>query len=203
MKPTYYRIQSPREDLRIRLAVASDLHGCESGEILEALEREKPDLILIPGDLTDDAGLRDEQNQCYAFLSACARIAPTYYSLGNHEIACYHKGNPWRHPIPVPLTDEIRARIAGTGAILLENDSVAHGALRICGMTSGINGKRNAPDVETLRRFSEEASYRILLCHHPEYFVPYIVLAIVYLVLVLAITWLIKLMEKRLAKNER
>lgn len=36
-----------------------------------------------------------------------------------------------------------------------------------------------------------------------EYFVPYIVLAIVYLVLVLAITWLIKLMEKRLAKNER
>ena len=35
-----------------------------------------------------------------------------------------------------------------------------------------------------------------------EYFVPYIVLAIVYLVLVLAITWLIKLMEKRLAKSD-
>ena len=36
-----------------------------------------------------------------------------------------------------------------------------------------------------------------------EYFVPYIALAIVYLVLVLFITALIKLMEKRLAKNER
>ncbi len=36
-----------------------------------------------------------------------------------------------------------------------------------------------------------------------EYFVPYIALAIVYLVLVLFITWLIKIMEKRLAKNER
>lgn len=36
-----------------------------------------------------------------------------------------------------------------------------------------------------------------------EYFVPYIVLAIVYLVLVLLITWLIQIMEKRLAKNER
>ena len=36
-----------------------------------------------------------------------------------------------------------------------------------------------------------------------EYFVPYIALAIVYLVLVLFITWLIKIMETRLAKNER
>ena len=36
-----------------------------------------------------------------------------------------------------------------------------------------------------------------------EYFVPYIVLAFVYLVLVLLITLLIKIMEKRFAKNER
>ena len=36
-----------------------------------------------------------------------------------------------------------------------------------------------------------------------EYFVPYIVLAIVYLVLVLLITWLIKIMERGFAKNER
>lgn len=36
-----------------------------------------------------------------------------------------------------------------------------------------------------------------------EYFVPYIMLAIVYLVMVLLITWLIKIMEKRLQKNER
>ena len=36
-----------------------------------------------------------------------------------------------------------------------------------------------------------------------EYFVPYIALAIVYLVLVLLITWLIKIMETRLKRNER
>lgn len=36
-----------------------------------------------------------------------------------------------------------------------------------------------------------------------EYFVPYIMLAIVYLVLVLLITWLIKIMERGFAKNER
>ncbi len=174
VQTTHYCIKSGREDLQLRLAVASDLHDCETERLLECLQKEAPDLILIPGDLTDDEGLRDPENRGYDFLSACARIAPTYYSLGNHEIACYHKGNPWRHPHPVPLTDEIRARIADTGAVLLENDCVTHGALCICGMTSGINEKRNAPDEEVLRRFSEQSGYRILLCHHPEYFVPYI-----------------------------
>ena len=36
-----------------------------------------------------------------------------------------------------------------------------------------------------------------------EYFVPYIVLALVYLTLVLLITWLIKILERRLAKSDR
>ena len=36
-----------------------------------------------------------------------------------------------------------------------------------------------------------------------EYFVPYIVLALTYLIIVLFITWLIQIMERRLKKNER
>ncbi len=36
-----------------------------------------------------------------------------------------------------------------------------------------------------------------------EYFVPYIVLAIVYLAMVLLITWLIKILERRLARSDR
>lgn len=174
MQTTYYKIHAKKGHPHLRIAVASDLHGCPHGEVAERLRTEKPDLILIPGDLTDDKGLRDADNSAYEFLRACASIAPTYYSLGNHELACYHKGNPWRHPIPVPLTDEVRRRIAQTGAILLDNDSVAVGDLRICGLTSGINGKKNEPNQAALERFSNESGYRVLLCHHPEYFVPYI-----------------------------
>ena len=100
MQTTHYEIKSTVKDLRLRLALASDLHGCETDEILACLRKEQPDMILIPGDLTDDAGLRDKDNACYQFLRDCTAIAPTYYSLGNHELACYHKGNPWRHPHP-------------------------------------------------------------------------------------------------------
>ena len=174
MKTTHYRIQVPKGTPQVRLAVASDLHGGKQERVLEALREEKPDLILIPGDLGDDRDLRDAQNPAYTFLKACAKLAPTYYSLGNHEIACYHKGNPWRHPIPVPLTDEIRERIAKTGATLLENTCVSHGDLTICGLTSGINGKKNEPDAKVLERFDQASGYRILLCHHPEYFMPFI-----------------------------
>ena len=172
MQVTRYKIQAPASLCGKKLAVASDLHGCQQEEILATLAAEKPDMILIPGDLCDDHALRDFKNTAYDFLRACAEIAPTYYSLGNHELACYHKGNPWRHPIPIPLTDEIRAHIAETGATLLENRCVSHGEMTVCGLSSGINGKKNEPDRASLASFAQQSGFRVLLCHHPEYFVP-------------------------------
>jgi predicted MPP superfamily phosphohydrolase len=174
LKTTRYFLKTDRKDFRLRIAVASDLHGTGHEKVLRILERERPDLILIPGDLMDDRDLLDPRSRGYEFLRACAAIAPTFYSVGNHEIACYHKGNPWRHPTPIPLTPEIKARIAKTGAVLLDNESVSVGKLTVCGLTSGINGKRNEPNREVLERFSKEGGYRILLCHHPEYFMPYV-----------------------------
>ena len=174
VKTTYYQIPVKGDCGGVRLAVASDLHDCAWSDAAALLREEKPDMILIPGDLTDDLGLRNPDNAGYGFLRACAEIAPTYYSLGNHELACYHKGNPWRHPVPRALDDEIRRRIAETGAVLLDNDCVHMGNFCICGLTSGINGRQNQPDREALARFADEDGIRILLCHHPEYFVPYI-----------------------------
>ncbi len=169
-----YTLHAPSDVAPLCIAVAADLHGKKHKETLAHLHAAAPDLILIPGDLMDDEDLADPQNAGYAFLRECAAIAPTYYSLGNHEIACYHRGNPWRHPTPIPLPPEARDRIRNTGAILLDNESILHGHLRICGLTSGINKKKNEPNGEVLRTFAESDGYRILLCHHPEYYVPYI-----------------------------
>lgn len=159
---------------RMRVAVAADLHNQDPTLPLEKLRAEAPDLILIPGDLMEDAELENEQANGYAFLRAAASIAPTYYSLGNHEIGCYHKGNPWRHPTPVPLSDSARARIAATGVTLLDNECTEYAGLCICGITSGINKEKNEPDAAVLEVFAEKDSPRILLCHHPEYYFPYV-----------------------------
>ncbi len=175
IKTTVYTLPAPVEDMKgMTLAVAADLHGNDPTLPLQALAAASPDLILIPGDLMDDKMLCDPNHSGYAFLRACADMAPTYYSLGNHEIACYHKGNPWRHPTPIPVPPEAKERIAQTGAILLDNEMVTAKGLTICGLTSGINKAENRPHAEVLQKFAEADGARLLLCHHPEYFVPYI-----------------------------
>jgi predicted MPP superfamily phosphohydrolase len=44
----------------------------------------------------------------------------------------------------------------------------------IGGLSSGINGKENTPDTQLLQRFAAEEGYHLLLCHHPEYYVPHV-----------------------------
>lgn len=171
---THYTLPACEGGKKMKIAIAADLHGASFEVPLQMIREERPDLILIPGDLMEDTETENESASGLSFLRECARIAPTYYSVGNHEIACYHKGNPWRHPIPIPLSDRARELIRQTGAILLDNESRMLENLCICALSSGINGKENKPDLNALERFSKESGYRILLCHHPEYYAPYI-----------------------------
>lgn len=175
MKTTRYRLPAPRLDQKLRIAVAADLHENSNERPLALLRTAHPDIILIPGDLMGSRTLRQESASGYEFLRACAEIAPTYYSLGNHELGCNHSGDPKRYHTPVPLDDEIRTRIAETGAILLDNDCVRRpDGIVVCALTSGIQGTQSRPDAKALDRFAREEGVRLLLCHHPEYYVPYI-----------------------------
>jgi len=174
LKTTRYFLKTDRKDLRLRIAVASDLHGTGHEKVLRILERERPDLILIPGDLMEDNQLGDPKDEGFAFLRAAAAIAPTYYSFGNHETGCYHKGKPWSKPEKKPLPPHAKEYIAATGAILLDNEQITQGELTVCGLTSGLNGKVNRPDLSVIEKLDGSKGFRILLCHHPEYFMPYI-----------------------------
>ena len=64
----------------------SDLHGHEYGEnsekLLALVREQKPDLIVITGDLIDQEG---QMEMIPALAKGLAAIAPTYYVTGNHE----------------------------------------------------------------------------------------------------------------------
>ncbi len=69
-----------------RIAVLSDLHGREflSGNryLLAQVEKSRPDIICICGDLIDDD---KELSIVPKLLRGLCAIAPTYYVTGNHE----------------------------------------------------------------------------------------------------------------------
>ncbi len=175
MKTTYHHLIIPTAPQALKLAIAADLHNGAFDDVIQAICREAPDMILIPGDLMDDIQLDDKASGGYEFLRRCVAVAPTYYSVGNHELACYHRGNHFKKPIPKPLKATSVEQIKATGAIFLDNSSVTtENGITVCGLSSGLNGEDNFPDAETLRACAEAKGFRILLCHHPEYFDPYI-----------------------------
>ncbi|MBD5133327.1 MAG: metallophosphoesterase [Clostridiales bacterium] len=64
----------------------SDLHGHEYGqgneELLALIREQKPDLIVVTGDLIDQEG---QLQMIPALARGLAAIAPAYYVTGNHE----------------------------------------------------------------------------------------------------------------------
>ena len=121
--------------------------------------------------MTEAEKLTNENADVYAFLRACAAIAPTYYAFGNHETIGARKNKTWcQNGAPV----EIREKIEQTGVKLLHNESVLWNGIRICGLSSGLTKTANVPNEAALAEFAGAKEPRILLCHHPEYFEPYI-----------------------------
>lgn len=170
MKTTYYYIDTDRQTESLTLAHLSDVHEKPKGKILDVLKRERPDMIALTGDLADGNDAASEVS--LAFLSALAAIAPTFYSLGNHEIG---------------ISERARSLISETGVTLLDDSFVNYRGVYVGGLTSGFfharigNGKKNphlfgspAPNTEFLDRFAKLDGYKILLSHHPEYFNKYI-----------------------------
>lgn len=168
---THYDLPIMPNGKPLRIGLVADLHSCPHEHLVERLRAESPDIILLAGDVMEDTELADGWASAYSFLRTCAEIAPTYYSLGNHETV----GASLRKPQgKFDIPEETRTRIAKTGVTLLHNESVLWNGIRICGLTSGLSKTENRPNEAALDEFAAFPEFRILLCHHPEYYEPYI-----------------------------
>ncbi len=113
LKETEYLIQSgklPKAFSGYKIAHVSDLHNTNSKKvkrkILETLEGNKPDIVVITGDLVDSR--RTNIQNAKEFLKNVVKIAPVYYVLGNHESRLYDVQS---------LIDEVQS----VGVIVLRN----------------------------------------------------------------------------------
>lgn len=78
-----------KEKEGVRIVFLSDLHentfGKENEKLILAIREEKPDLILLGGDLIIGKGKRVKTEHALAFLRQIQGICPIIYSYGNHE----------------------------------------------------------------------------------------------------------------------
>lgn len=172
-----------------RLALLADLHGRPYDHIISSLQAHRPSLVCVVGDILygshpeDDRSPLDTQENVLPFLTACAALAPTFLSLGNHE---------WM------LDEEDIKEIERTGVVVLDNGWVERDGVVIGGLTSGyvtdyrafrdtqdgaerypkkenlsgIKGvmTEHVPETGWLEGFASAPGFHILLSHHPEYF---------------------------------
>lgn len=178
MKHSIYHIKN--ESLAgLHLAVISDLHGCDPSEAIEILKASKPDHILAPGDIFELLdGSRDDANENgFLLLSEAAKIAPTIYSLGNHEIGGTRSWTlKWRfkNSTPIPCSKKNAERLGSLGIHILDNGYEKLGGIAFGGLGSGLVYEGRAPRTEWLSDFYAEDCPKILLCHHPEYYKKYV-----------------------------
>ncbi len=86
MRVVHYELTDHRIENPICIVLLTDLHSCSYGKsqetIVNAIEREKPDVVLLGGDIVDD---KLPEEKAWELLSRLGEYCPTYYVTGNHE----------------------------------------------------------------------------------------------------------------------
>ena len=160
MQETFYTITTKKNIAPFTVALIADLHGTPVQPLLNSLQKHRPDLIAIAGDLR----IGEPAPYPLEFLSQCAGLARTYYSLGNHEKT---------------MSETDKKKIASAGVTVLDNawtcweENIFVGGLTspyvlLWRQTGRDTRRRMPPETAWLDTFEKQDGFRLLLDHHPE-----------------------------------
>lgn len=156
-----YEIQSDKIDSNIRIALVTDLHSCYYGEnqkeLVDCIDKEKPDLILLAGDIADDQLPYDNTIK---FLTGVSNKYPCYYVSGNHEY--------WTREI-----DKVKQIFRDHEVRVLEGENqeinINNQMINICGVDDFEIGEQAYDlQLENTTKDRDNSLYTILLAHRPE-----------------------------------
>ena len=146
----------------VRFALVTDLHSCyygkEQSQLIRMIDKEKPDAILMSGDIFDD---RLGQKNARIFIEGVADRYPCFYVTGNHEF--------WSKK-----EDEVKEFLASKGVTVLEgnarNISINGNDIDICGVDDPTYMTESEWEerLDGADKESNPGNYRILLSHRPE-----------------------------------
>lgn len=180
-KVTHYDIVSDKLDnlkKEQKIVFLTDLHnnsyGKQNEKLLEAVKRQKPDLILIGGDMLVGKP-KTPTKVAEDFVCKLSEICPVIYANGNHEqrMKIYPEVFGTKY-------QEYKARLEESGIRFLENKHtdwmMDDCKMRITGLEIPREGYRkfhktsvSLEQIEECIGESDLSKYQILLAHNPNY----------------------------------
>lgn len=162
LRVRHYEIESEKLTEALRLVLLTDLHsqvyGKEQAKLLSRIEAQKPDFVLLGGDILDDELPRDKG---FETMAALAERYPCYYVSGNHECRTGE-------------VDLLKEQIRALGIVVLEGDCIPlefHGQrISLCGIDDPDESGQDESlaQLDRARTMAGETDFRILLTHRPE-----------------------------------
>lgn len=189
LKVTRYDLNA---GLGLKIALVTDLHNQINDTLIEKITSEKPDLILIAGDtlerhtegvskwtnqemedwqklpemngivsrlmeyidrIVERNGIEENKHDYgMEFLKQVGGLAPVFLSVGNHE---------WY------FTNDDYSTFQKNGITLLDNSDIE---TTIKNRRVLIGGLSTRYDMTWLKKYSAKDGFKILMCHHPEYY---------------------------------
>ena len=158
---------------KLRIAVLSDLHDTVHGEdnarLFELIYNEKPDIVIIAGDLVTARRGRD-YSPALVLLKRLAENWPVYYGLGNHEQKLKEDSSAYIQKIK-----------AMPGVIFLDNESIdiKEYGISVIGLSLPKKfykkGRKILPEITDIKKaIGEKADmYTVLIAHNPVFFETY------------------------------
>lgn len=152
MQINHITIHSPKIMQPLTLAVCPDFHNGKVEPVLAACHG--VDAILIVGDLVDRHAKRTNgYDNAVRVLNEAPDIAPTFYSIGNHDRRLPRREEYWPH-------------VEASRVTVLDDRYVKFGGIVLGGLTS----RKDCPDASWLPDMAAREEFKLLMCHHPEYF---------------------------------
>ena len=159
-----------------RIVFISDLHGRSFGKnnsvLINKIRTICPDIICLGGDFINDEDSDDDISELIELLKQLRKIAPTYFSYGNHDLN-YINANG----------DSVSDQIRNSGCIILEEEytdiEIGDKQVRLGGMFDYAFNQQYVPQNEwnsdstfkVLTDFTDTERIKILMCHRPDSFI--------------------------------
>ncbi len=185
MKVTNYTVNTDKRGIDLTVACVSDLHARPCKKIITALKNISPDIILLAGDIFEIIVpyMENRNKNAEEFIKECVNLAPTFYTIGNHEIYHSHAKRGLAKTPDRTLEKEHFNMLRSIGVTLINDDYVKYalGESEIL-IGGAICGRDKDPaisepdfNLEFIDQFDKNQDiFKILLCHYPHYYPQYL-----------------------------